>query len=463
MSCIVQSCKALRKQGKSLFRLPENVVDRNQWLLALRRPDLIGRIRYRHLHVCQDHFSSNCFRRSNRSKGHRKDLLPGVEPSLPPLDEPPQNTSLQRCAVHGDVFKDTCSCCGENRVVKHGITDGSGRPSRCTSPVHIQIGECYTIPGTGTEDSAVRRSCPAEDNDSFVDEDEDSDHTESLFIKKSKKFAGHHSSLDEENVVEDNDCLGDEDEDSDHTGSLFMHTYAWSGEMKSHHKRDRSKFRQSGTRSIGVQVDMEYPETVERVNFKCNETGCLFRTVSHQMLIEHLKEEHDLDIDLTTRTFETLNDFDVWKDQKERKESRSCFRLNREQMLHEAEEVMAYYTCNRSGYYDDDGGGGICEGKRKRPFKRQRWTRVNAGCTAFIKVIENKDTDCVTAIYSFSHHGHEETDRDDVESTISKKPKIFITGEPKSGVTSNHVLRDRPSSNSGRRQIRVWMWVDERC
>ena len=91
-------------------------------------------------------------------------------------------------------------------------------------------------------------------------------------------------------------------------------------------------------------------------------------------LIEHLVENHNQSISVTTKDFPNLHSFMQWKEEMELKSS-SLFVLH-SSPKQRVDYTCYYYYCNRTGQYNS-------KGKSKRNLKIQGTSKIGCHCTAY--------------------------------------------------------------------------------
>ena len=122
----------------------------------------------------------------------------------------------------------------------------------------------------------------------------------------------------------------------------------------------------------------------------------LYRFISVDDLINHLKSSHNKVINVTTKTYPDLHSFMDWKEEFELKTSSSY-------VLHSSPKQRVnctcyYYYCNRTGTYSSRGEG-------KRGLKIEGTSKIGMHCTAYIRAKKYVSGEVIVEVCN--HHIHE--------------------------------------------------------
>ncbi len=153
----------------------------------------------------------------------------------------------------------------------------------------------------------------------------------------------------------------------------------------------------------------------------------IFRFVNVSELMEHLKQGYSYVIDKIELTFDSFDEFSIWKEEEERT-SHSWF------VMHTAPKLILnyqhyYFYCNRSGSYNPRGSG-------KRGLKGQGMSKINASCSAYIKAIKCLKTGSVSITYIPYHYnqlGHlrlSKTTKQSVAEKLKEGMYVSIVARP---------------------------------
>ena len=112
----------------------------------------------------------------------------------------------------------------------------------------------------------------------------------------------------------------------------------------------------------------------------------------------HLRDEHQLEIEIEETQFDNEESFLKWKENIERT-TMSEFVLNCAPKK-KLDKIVSYYYCNRAGEYRAKGSG-------KRQLKTQGSAKINSQCSAHIKATEDLNTKCVHISYCSTHYNHD--------------------------------------------------------
>ena len=147
-------------------------------------------------------------------------------------------------------------------------------------------------------------------------------------------------------------------------------------------------------------------------------------------MILHLKEEHQLPLEIEETTFENSNNFLDWKETLE-KETHSQYVLHCAPVKKEG-EIISYYYCNRAGGYKSKGAG-------LRQLKTQGSAKINNQCSAHMKVTENFHKQYITVKYCSAHYNH---DTKFAYLRMPERTRLDIASKLQKGVTTERILDD---------------------
>ncbi|GFV89913.1 uncharacterized protein TNCV_461751 [Trichonephila clavipes] len=125
-------------------------------------------------------------------------------------------------------------------------------------------------------------------------------------------------------------------------------------------------------------------------SFKCVECDKTFSTVSN--LNRHAKLIHN-----KKRTFDTFQDFKLWKESIE-KQTSSLYVKNTASKSGKSGGKMTYFYCHRNGFYN-------ARGDMKRNMKIAGSNKINGKCPSKMKVYEDIESK-VTVEFTKTHVGH---------------------------------------------------------
>ncbi|XP_050421921.1 uncharacterized protein LOC126834203 isoform X1 [Adelges cooleyi] len=130
-------------------------------------------------------------------------------------------------------------------------------------------------------------------------------------------------------------------------------------------------------------------------DLRCLEKNCKFKFYNKQLLISHLKFDHQIDFDIRYLNFPSVNEFLTWKEDFELENKCRYVRVTGCKKFPDGKK-MAYYYCNRSTYFTS---------KSKGVRKRSTPSKVKGLCTASMKEIQNKDG-TIEVLLCATHYGH---------------------------------------------------------
>ncbi len=118
------------------------------------------------------------------------------------------------------------------------------------------------------------------------------------------------------------------------------------------------------------------------------------------LLIDHLKSIHFVEIETSNEEFTNFDDFITWKNKVEKD-------TNAQFSQHCAPQTMGnskvwYWYCHRAGKY-------IKKGDNIRQLKTQGSKKTGGQCTAHMKVSQDIQTGTITVSYCSYHHNHHVT------------------------------------------------------
>lgn len=122
---------------------------------------------------------------------------------------------------------------------------------------------------------------------------------------------------------------------------------------------------------------------------------CTFENTERKKLLDHFKNEHDIEVSMSPVDVKNLEEFSKWKDSFE-KETNT--RFVKEYHFSCLSHDVVSYICHRSGYYNP-------KGKGLRHMKAQGSSKINGYCPAAIKLKKIKDGS-VKVTFCGTHIGH---------------------------------------------------------
>ena len=162
-------------------------------------------------------------------------------------------------------------------------------------------------------------------------------------------------------------------------------------------------------------------------------------------LILHLKNDHKLDVQITTHNFASKDEFLSWKSDEQEKSSSSYVQHSSNRKY--GTKMYQYLYCNRSGKVR-------LRGKGKRHIKTQGSSKIDARCIANMKVMTDTITGSITVKYCSTHTGHL---LELAHLPISSELRLNIAAKLHDGVPVDVVLdsiRDSmPNGNITRKQL----------
>ena len=122
---------------------------------------------------------------------------------------------------------------------------------------------------------------------------------------------------------------------------------------------------------------------------------CRFNSL--QSLITHIRNDHNVLVNIKTIQFEDFQSFLSWKEEEEF----NTISQNVQQCAPKlyVENKVWYYYCNRAGIYKP-------RGTQVRQLKSQGTSKVGGQCTAHMKAIVNQTSGQVQVKYCATHHSH---------------------------------------------------------
>uniref|UniRef100_A0A1B6LVA4 SWIM-type domain-containing protein n=1 Tax=Graphocephala atropunctata TaxID=36148 RepID=A0A1B6LVA4_9HEMI len=168
----------------------------------------------------------------------------------------------------------------------------------------------------------------------------------------------------------------------------------------------------------------------EKTNVRCLEKNCSFTCSYKEKLQLHLSEFHGIDMVITMKSFDSVNDFLRWKDEFERQEKSRFVKKSGSRVREEGIRV-AYYYCSRSGTF-------VSHSTGIKNSKKKGTSKTNHHCTASITCVEMPDGKVEVKICS-THYGHE-TDLQHLRLTLTEKYKIaeqLCKGVPRDLILDN--------------------------
>ncbi|GFY57412.1 c2H2-type domain-containing protein [Trichonephila inaurata madagascariensis] len=133
--------------------------------------------------------------------------------------------------------------------------------------------------------------------------------------------------------------------------------------------------------------------TIKQV--RCN--ICSAEFISKKALEDHVNLVHNIAIEKDTHTFDTFEDFKLWKESIE-KQTSSLYVKNTGSKSEKTGGKITYFYCHRSGYY-------TARGIKKRKMKIAGSNKINGNCPSKMKVYEDIESK-VTVEFTKTHVGH---------------------------------------------------------
>ncbi|KAG8258518.1 hypothetical protein J6590_108402 [Homalodisca vitripennis] len=168
----------------------------------------------------------------------------------------------------------------------------------------------------------------------------------------------------------------------------------------------------------------------EKTNVRCLEKNCNFTCSYKEKLQLHLSEIHGLDMVITMKSFDSLQEFLRWKDVFERQEKSRFVKKSGSRVREEGIRV-AYYYCSRSGSF-------VSHGLGIKNSKKKGTSKTNHHCTASITCVELPGGKIEVKICS-THYGHD-TDLQHLRLTQTEKYQIaeqLCKGVPRDLILDN--------------------------
>uniref|UniRef100_A0A1X7T713 C2H2-type domain-containing protein n=1 Tax=Amphimedon queenslandica TaxID=400682 RepID=A0A1X7T713_AMPQE len=165
---------------------------------------------------------------------------------------------------------------------------------------------------------------------------------------------------------------------------------------------------------------------------------CNAKYASISVLTTHLKEQHAMTIPIETHSFSSVDEFEQWKSEEEKK-CKSHYVQHTSSQFHQSRKCWKLY-CNRSGKYQPRGDG-------KRVLKSQGFSKIGNVCIANMKVTQDTISGNVTVEYYPVHNSHS---IDIAHLPIPESVKLNIAAKLQQGVPIDRILddmRDRMSND----------------
>ncbi|CAG9830048.1 unnamed protein product [Diabrotica balteata] len=154
---------------------------------------------------------------------------------------------------------------------------------------------------------------------------------------------------------------------------------------------------------------------------------------SHENLRKHLKENHQVSIELLTFEFSSLQEYETWKDMQKFETS---YRINR--VVHKNKQKTIYYDCNRSNIT------GYKSNYKIRTEKSGGSIKIKGVCPSRM-ICKLRDQGQVSVSYWKTHAGHQEELR---TMHLSKAEEKMIVEKLTSGVPFRRILEDSRKSGT---------------
>uniref|UniRef100_A0A1B6E200 C2H2-type domain-containing protein n=1 Tax=Clastoptera arizonana TaxID=38151 RepID=A0A1B6E200_9HEMI len=136
---------------------------------------------------------------------------------------------------------------------------------------------------------------------------------------------------------------------------------------------------------------------MERVAVSCQELGCKYVCGSKEKLQKHLQKVHNKEMTVLTLEFNSISEFDSWKDEFEKREKCRFVKKSGSRMTEDGFK-LCYYYCSRSGTFISHS-----RGLKKKSSKGTSKSSVH--CTASITVTEAQNG-MVQVKVCATHYGH---------------------------------------------------------
>ncbi|GFW58857.1 c2H2-type domain-containing protein [Trichonephila clavipes] len=124
---------------------------------------------------------------------------------------------------------------------------------------------------------------------------------------------------------------------------------------------------------------------------------CNVELISKKALEDHIDLVHNITIEKDTRTFDTFQDFKLWKESIE-KQTSSLYVKNTGSKSGKTGGKITYFYCHRNGFYN-------ARGDMKRNMKIAGSNKINGNCPSKMKVYEDIESK-VTMEFTKTDVGH---------------------------------------------------------
>ncbi|XP_072376761.1 uncharacterized protein [Diabrotica undecimpunctata] len=148
---------------------------------------------------------------------------------------------------------------------------------------------------------------------------------------------------------------------------------------------------------------------------------------NHENLRKHLKENHQVSIELITFEFSSLQEYETWKDMQKFETS-----YVKQRAVHKNEYKVLYYACNRSNL------NGYKPNYKIRTEKSGGSIKIKGVCPSRL-ICKLRDEGQVSVSYWKTHAGHKEELR---TMHLSKEQEKMVVGKLMSGVPPRRILED---------------------
>ncbi|XP_067126787.1 LOW QUALITY PROTEIN: uncharacterized protein [Centruroides vittatus] len=153
----------------------------------------------------------------------------------------------------------------------------------------------------------------------------------------------------------------------------------------------------------------------------------------YQQLLNPLKLDHNVTIDVRELNFGSFKDFTDWKSKMEMDSNSHFILVCGSKTIGNIKHH--YYTCNCMGDYKQK----VDDIDRKRILKSQGTTKLNMKCTAYIAVDENIQTGQVAVKFCGKHYSHEQTI---AHIPLNKTTRISIAAKLRTGIALGRITQD---------------------
>ena len=164
-------------------------------------------------------------------------------------------------------------------------------------------------------------------------------------------------------------------------------------------------------------------------------------------LHEHLNKEHEIDLNFQNLTFDSEEEFQIWKCQIEEESSSNFIKHSGEKNCDEGKK--SYFYCHRSGFFKP-------KEERKRNIKLSGSVKIGKSCPATIVLLKKQDetNSQLTVSYQSIHLGHN-TETECGKLFLSHKDKNLLAASMRLGIPKKRILKDIASSSDSSKRLRL--------